>query len=207
MDTIFLQEKFDGTGDPAFVNVLRQEVRTYLPRAVETIRSNGLLTVNSRAEEDLTVVYGNEKYGMTLKLGGRCDFIHSKDRLDVWINDGKGSKHREKYVDADQLIWYAVQHYIKYHVAPTRLGFIFWKFPDDPIKWIVYDEEKMRGLLDDTFAVAKKIQLKMFDATPSGECHRCDYREKCDDGKKYIAHRRVETGGRIDNSIFDLEPV
>jgi hypothetical protein len=205
INEILTEEKFDRISDPAFVNVLRSDVRTYLPSAIETIRSNGFLTPNSRAEENLSVVYGNEKYGMTLKLGGYADFIHSKDRLDVWILDGKGSQHREKYVDADQLIWYAVQHYIKYHVAPTRLGFVFWKFPNDPIKWIDYDESKMRALLDDTFDVAKKIKLKVFDAKPSGECHRCDYREKCDDGKKYIAHRRVETGGRITDSIFDLE--
>jgi len=205
MDVVFLEEKFDRTTDPAFVNVLREEVRAYLPRSIETIRANGFLTANSRAEEDLTVEYGNAKYGMVLKLGGRADFIHSKDRLDVWILDGKGSQHREKYVDADQLVWYAVQHYIKYHVAPTRLGFVFWKFPDDPVKWVAYDESHMRALLDDTFQVAGKIKLKVFEATPSGECHRCDYREKCDDGKRYIAKRRVETGGRIESSIFDLE--
>lgn len=205
IDLIFLGEKFDRFSDPAFVNILRMDVMTYLPRAIETIKSNQLLTTNSHAENDLTVVYGNEKYGMTLKLGGRADFCHSKDRLDVWILDGKGSKYREKYVDSDQLIWYAVQHYIKYHVAPTRLGFIFWKFPDDPIKWIDYDESHMRILLDNVFGVAKKITLKVFNSTPSGGCHRCDYREKCEDGRKYIAHRRVETGGRIVDSIFDIE--
>ena len=205
IDTIFFKENFDRVSDPAFVNLLRRDLSIYLPRAIENIRLHGFLTPHSRAEENLSVVYGNDKYGMTLKLGGYADFIHSKDRTDVWIIDGKGSQHREKYADADQLIWYAVQHYIKYHVAPTRLGFIFWKFPDDPIKWIDYDESKMRALLDDTFDIAKKIKLKVFGATPSGECHRCDYREKCDDGKKYIAHRRVETGGRIDNSVFDIE--
>lgn len=205
IDAVFVEEKFDRATDPAFVNLLRQEVRTFLPSSIETIRSQGFLTVNSRAEEDLTVVYGNQKYGMTLKLGGRADFIHSKDRLDVWIIDGKGSQHREKYVDADQLVWYAVQHYIKYHVAPTRLGFAFWRFPADPVKWIAYDEGSMRALIDDTFDVAKKISLKVFQATPTGECHRCDYRERCDDGKRYIARRRVETGGRIESSIFDLE--
>jgi len=205
IDVVSLREKFDRSQDPAFVNLLRTDLITYLPKAIETIRSHGFLTPDSRAEDDLTVVYGNEKYGMTLKLGGIADFVHYKNRSDVWIIDGKGSKYREKYVDADQLVWYAVLHYIKYHVAPSRLGFAFWRFPNDPVKWIDYDESRMRSLLDDTFDVAKKIKLKCFDATPSGECHRCDYRIKCDDGKKYIAHRRVETGGRIENSTFSLE--
>ena len=202
---VFNEANFDPISDPAFVSTLKLEIQSYLPRSIETIRNQGFLTANSRAEEDLTVTYGSAKHGLTLKMGGRADFIHSKDRLDVWIIDGKGSQHREKYVDADQLVWYAVQHYLKFHVAPTRLGFVFWKFPDDPVKWIDYDGDTMRALVDDTFEIAKKIQLKVFDAKPSGDCHRCDYKERCDDGKKYIAHRKVETGGRIETSIFDLE--
>jgi len=184
----------------------RQDMLLYIPPGVETIRKLGLLTVNSRAEVDLTVLYGNDKYGMSIKLGGRADFIHSPDMRDVSIVDGKASKHREKYVDAEQLIWYAVQHYIKYRVAPTKIGFLFWSFPDDPIKWVAYDSQAMRASVDQTFDVAKKIQLKSFDATPSGECHRCSYKDKCEEGRKHIAHRRKETGGGyIENSMFDLE--
>jgi hypothetical protein len=204
---IFAQEKFDGDMDPAFCTLLRQDLHKYVPEGVEIIRQNELLTPRSKAEVDLTVEYANPKYELTLKIGGRSDFIHGKTEAEVWLMDGKASKHREKYVDSEQLIWYAVQHYIKFHVAPTRLGFMFWCFPEDPIKWIAYDNAAMRASLDKTFEVAKKIHLKQFDATPSGECHRCDFNGKCDDGQRYLAKRKVETGGRIENSMFDLEQV
>lgn len=203
IDLISSKEKFDKSLDPAFINILRSDLLTYIPTSIETIRSNGFLTPNSRAEEDLTVTYGDDRYGKTLKLGGRADFIHSKDRLDVWILDGKGSRHRDKYADPDQLIWYAVLHYIKYHVAPTRLGFVFWKFPNDSVKWIDYDETKMRHLLDDTFKIADKIESGEFEPTPSDKCSLCDYREKCDVGKKHISSRRV--GDRVEDSMFLLE--
>jgi len=208
MMNVFQNEKFDPEWDPGFLHVTRQSMLQFIPPGVETIKKLGLLTVNSRAEVDLTVLYWNDKYGMSIKVGGRCDFVHSPDMRDVWIIDGKASKHRERYVDSEQLIWYAVQHYIKYHVAPSRLGFVFWSFPDDPVKWIAYDSQAMRASLDATFDVGKKILLKSFDATPSGECHRCDYKDKCEDGRKHIAHRRKETsGGYVDSSIFDLESV
>lgn len=208
IESVFREAKFDPTSDHSFRSVVRQDMLKYVPAGVKTIQKLGLLTVNSRAEVDLSVLYGSEKYGMSVKMGGRADFVHSPDMRSVSIIDGKASKYREKYVDSEQLIWYAVQHYIKYHVAPVRLGFLFWAFPDDPIKWIAYDSQAMRASVDKTFEVAKKIQLKMFDATPSGVCHRCDYKGQCEDGRKYLAHRKRETGGGyIENSIFDLEMV
>src|SRR5512135_2229385 len=204
---IFDNEKFDPVTDPAFCNLLRQDLYKYVPTGVEIIRGNGLLSAQSQAESDLTILYTSQKYGLTLKIGGRSDFTHVKGEKDIWLMDGKASKHREKYVDSEQLIWYAVQHYVKYHIAPTRIGFMFWCFPEDPIKWVAYDNNAMRASIEKTFEVAKKIHLQQFDATPSGECHRCDYNTKCEDGQKYLAKRKVETGGRIENSIFDLEQV
>jgi len=204
---IFEEEQFDAAADPAFCTMLRQELFKVVPDGVEIIRNHKLVSPMSRAEVDLTVEYTSATYGMSVKIGGRSDFIHGTNESDVWLIDGKASKHREKYVDSEQLIWYAVQHYIKYHVAPTRLGFMFWCFPADPIKWIAYDNAAMRASIKETFGVAKKIQLKQFEATPSDECPRCDFRDKCEEGQRYIVKKKVEAGGRIENSIFDLESV
>lgn len=207
MTWTFQHEKWSPATDPGFVTALRNELHEFIPPSLEVIKQQGFLTVNSRAEDDLTVLYRSDKHDITMKLGGRADFIHGVSKLDIFIVDGKGSKYHEKYVDAEQLIWYAVQFYLRYHVAPTRLGFLFYRFPNDPVKWISYDGQAMRDLVEKTCEVGNKIRLKMFDATPSGECHRCDYRERCDEGRKYLAKRRVETGGRIDTSVLDLEPV
>ena len=199
------EEKYDA--EPGLQEVLECEVRALVPGGLEAIRVNEFLTPLSRAEADLTTECQSEKYGMTLKLGGRADFIHGKSRDNLWIIDGKASKHREKYVDSEQLIWYGVQHYVKYHVFPSRLGFLFWSFPDNPVTWIEYGPADMRASVDKTFETAKKIRLKQFDATPSSECYRCDYRPHCDGGSRWIANRKIESGGRIESSVFDPEIV
>jgi len=199
------EKRFDRTADPDFVSGLRGDMRELIPSVVKTIREHRLLNRCSRSEVDLTVVYSSKKHEMTLKIGGRSDFVHGPQPL--WIVDGKGGVHREKYVDSEQLIWYAVQHYLKYHVAPDRLGFLHYRFPKDPVQWIMYDEQAMRSNLKKTFDTAVLIRDGVFDAKPSGECHRCEFRVMCQDGVKYLASRRAANGGRVESSIFELEDV
>lgn len=182
---------------------IRDDLQQAIPGMLDTIRKYEFLTPYSRAEVDLSVIYSSEKFNLTMKLGGRADFIHSKDQRDIWILDGKGSKHREKYADPEQLIWYATQHYIKHHVAPTRLGFIFYKFPEDPVSWISYDEDALRLSLTKTFNIGKKIQLKMFDPAPSDECKLCDYKGVCPEGTKYLSAKKIDD--RVVDSMFDIE--
>jgi hypothetical protein len=204
----FRQEKgFDPSTDPTLETKLLNEARALVPGGLEVIRANGFLTPFSRAEADLTVTSQRDGYDFTLKLGGRCDFIHGQSRTDVWILDGKASQWREKYVDPQQLIWYGVQHYVKYHVMPTRLGFIFWSHPTNAVQWVEFTPADMRKSVEQTFETVKKIRLRQFDATPSSECYRCDYKDRCPDGKRWMANRKMEGGGRIESSIFDPEIV
>lgn len=201
---IAAEKKFGLTEDPEFTRELREDLEKFVPAGIEIIRKHGLLSTDSRAEVKLHVDHYDPKFGLTLRLGGYADFIH-RDGGQIWILDGKGSKYREQYVDPEQLIWYAVQFYLKFHVAPTRLGFIHWRFPDDPLQWIMYDDHSIRNSLNETFTVARNIKSGLFDPKTSSECHRCGYKEQCKEGKKYIAARRVESGGRIKSSIFELE--
>lgn len=205
MSEVFRKEKWDEATNPALCHQIRQDLRKYVPTTIDIIRKFSFLTPYTKAEVDLTVVYTSEKHGLTMKIGGRCDYVHSHDMRDVWILDGKASQHKDKYVDPEQLIWYAVQYYLKYRVAPTRLGFVFFRFPEDPVKWIAYDEEAMRASVTHTFDVAKRIHLKMFDPTPSDECKLCDYKNLCPEGSKYLSSQKVHE--RITDTLFDLEPV
>lgn len=205
IDDVCDMKRFDRSSHPDFMSDLRSDVRKFVPATIQTIRSHKLLNTHSRSEVDLTVDYRSQKHGISLRIGGRADFIHGPKP--IWIIDGKGSVHREKYVDSEQLIWYATQHYLKYHVAPDRLGFLHYRFPQDPVQWIVYDENAMRSNLFKTFDVAEKILSGKFGASPSGECHRCEFRILCQDGTKHLASRRVANGGRVESSIFDLEDV
>jgi hypothetical protein len=204
---VFTKEKWDPNIDSTVYPILTGQLRTMIPDSIEIIRSNGFLTPYSRAEVDLTVIFKHAKHNLTLKMGGRCDFIHGKDRSNIWILDGKASKYREKYVDSNQLIWYAIQHYIKYNVMPQRLGFIFWAFPQDPLSWIEFNNDIIHQVTNDIFDVCKKIQSKIFHTKPSKECNMCDYRLKCEDSNEYLSLSHLESGGRIVDSIFILEDI
>lgn len=195
------KEKFDVNSDLIFMQSLRDELQYYITCGIDTIRNNKLLTPDSRAEVDLTIMYTR---GITIKIGGRADFIHG-DRNNTWIIDGKGSKYRDKYLDSDQLIWYALQYYLKYHIAPTRLGFVFWKFPEDPIQWIDYDNNSLRASLNLTFEIAEKIRNREFGLKLSNACKFCGFHQYCSDGREYVKAMQVESVKYVENSIFDLE--
>lgn len=205
--TILEEEGFERSSDARYVATVEDEIRELVPSGLETIRAHRLVSENSHAELKLNVTYPSEKRGFSVRLGGKADFVHYHSPLDVWILDGKGSRHREKYVDSEQVIWYATQHYLKFHVAPSRIGFIYWRFPDDPIQWVEYGSQSIKDSLDLTLDVVEKIRLKLFDPKPSSDCHGCDYKGLCEEGTKYLAERRVASGGRIGDSIFDMDHV
>ncbi len=201
---VYAKEEFDPLSDRSFDLTLRNDLETYVPGGVETIRRHRLVTPGSVAELDLTQEY--RRGDVTMKLGGRADFLHRGPGPSVTLQDGKGSKYREQYVDTSQLVWYATLHYLKYGVAPDRVGFIYWRFPADPLQWVDYGEPDMRTVLDRAFETEEKVRLQMFDPSPSVNCRRCDYVSGCAEGREFIAAVKVE-GSRVESSMFDLEQV
>ncbi len=205
MEHIFINEKWDPASDPHTVAAIRRDVKEYVPTTIDAIKTHKLISPATRAEFSLQVDYKSPKHGMTVRIGGKVDFLHPLP-LGSYIIDGKGTSYREEYTDTAQLIWYATQHYIKFHKAPARIGFLYYKFPKDPVQWVSYDEHSIRNCLDTTFEVAKKIRLKMFDPTPSLECKRCDYRPHCPKGQEFIADRSLSgVDNRITNSTLDID--
>lgn len=199
------KEKFEISMDRPFEITLLNDLETYVPGGVDTIRRHKLVTPGSVAELDLTQEYS--RGGVVLKLGGRADFLHRGPGPEsVTLQDGKGSKYREQYVDTTQLVWYATLHYLKYRIAPDRLGFIYWRFPADPLQWVDYGEADMRMVLDRAFETEEKVRLKVFDASPSVNCRRCDYLKECEEGRDFVAAVKVESS-RVESSMFDLEQV
>lgn len=204
MAEVFAKEKFDPATDPSYVATLRNDLKTYVPAGVEVIRRHRLLTPGSKAEVDLTVEY--TRGGVTLKLGGKADFIHPTD-VEESLLDGKSSRHRGTYVDPYQIIWYASLHYLKFHRAPTKIGFLHWRFPADPLQWVDYGEADVRKCVDDAFDVAEKVRLKMFAPTVGQQCRRCDFRKYCDEGREYVVERDPERPDAVQTSVFDVERV
>jgi CRISPR/Cas system-associated exonuclease Cas4 (RecB family) len=204
INQIFATEQFLPISDPGYVTTLRNDLDTYIPAGIDVIRKNRLLSPTSVAERDLTQDY--VRGGKKLRLGAKIDFIHPFND-EIIIIDGKGSRHRDKYVDSNQLIWYATLYYLYYGVAPSRLGFLYWRFPSDPLQWIDYNEDDMRKSIETAFDTANKIHLNMFDAKPSSACKLCEYSFSCPEGREYIATTRSDSDNRITDSVFDLEQI
>jgi hypothetical protein len=196
------EKKYDLAEDRHFAVSLQNDIETYVPTTVDIIRQHKLVTPGSVAEFDLTQEY--TRGGVTMKFGGRADFLHRAGQGSVTIQDGKGSKYREAYVDSMQLIWYATLHYLKYRVAPDRIGFIYWRFPSDPLQWVDYGVNDMREVIDRAFDTEEKVRLKVFGATPSVNCRRCDYLSGCEEGADFVSSVRVEAA-RVVSTTFDLE--
>ena len=196
---VLKEEDWDEFSDPNLIHEIRQELRDLIPKVIDVIRERGLVTLYSCAERKLDIT--KSKNGLSVILGGRADFIHGSDLRDIWIIDGKGSKYREKYVDSDQLVWYATLYYLRYRIAPTRIGFLFYRFPEDPIVWVNLDENAMRSLINKTFEIAEKIKAGVFPATPSGECKLCDYKDICEEGSEHLISIRPKKEFILDDSI------
>jgi len=207
-----IDETFDKEGyirgtDASYEANLRDLLSKYVPTGLETIKKHRFLTPHSQAELDLTVRYQSDDMDYVIKLGGRADFIHGDDLTNVYILDGKASAYRDKYVDSEQLIWYATQYYLRNSVAPRRLGFVFWSFPEDPVTWVAYGSDDMRSCVSKTVTVVEKIKRGEFESKPSGECNRCSYKHLCSDGTRHLAALKVNKQGRIDTDLFDMEAV
>jgi hypothetical protein len=194
---------FDVTHDRSFYNSLLDDLKFLIPPAIDNIRKHRLLSSNTTVEHKLDVVYKGEEHEFI--IGGRADFVHSFTREDVWIVDGKATK--KKSADYDQLVWYSIQHYLKYGVLPKRIGFFFYKFPDNPMKWVVLDESLLKSSLKNTEEAVRKINLGLFKASTSGHCYLCDYKNSCEEGSEYIADKKKSNFIDVEDSIFHIDTI
>lgn len=188
-----------------FRTKLIEDLEKFVPLGVKTIKDNKLLSNHSRSEVKLDITYATDN--LSIKFGGRTDFLHIFDKNQAWILDGKGSKWRDKYIDPEQLIWYATQFFLRYHMAPSRLGFIFWRFPEDPIQWVSYGDGDIRANLKQTIDIVNKIIDKEFDPTPGSYCNLCGYAPQCENGTAYRNAHKLAKSALIESSIFDLERI
>lgn len=178
------------------------DVRDTVPRGLRIIRQHRLLGPRTDAEFKLDLEFEGHV------LAGRADFIihRLKPDDDLLIVDGKGSKHRGKYVDPTQLFWYAMLFWLQSMKQgsprlPDKLAFLFWKFnPDESMDWLDVSESDVSDLLESTQEAIRKIEgLKkmllpnapvdavrgVFTPNASEEsCRFCPYASKCPPGEK-----------------------
>jgi hypothetical protein len=161
--------------------VLKDVLET-IPIGLDTIRRNRLVGPRMEAELKLDTKFGG------YIMGGRSDFVIQRVAPfnDLVILDGKGSKHREKYVDGSpikkgakvegvQLKWYAVLYRAKRNVVPDKLGYIFWRFSgDEAMEWITFSERDLDDLKAEVLSVIARIDKsarKLEDASDTPQAH------------------------------------
>jgi hypothetical protein len=138
-----------------------------IPIGIQTIRENRFVGPRMDTEFKLDFKFG--KY----IIGGRSDFIiqRVKPFNDLVILDGKGSKHREAYVDGHklakgkkiegtQLKWYALLYKAKIGKVPDGIGYIFWRFEGErAIEWVEFSEQDLYELRVEVLSVLKRIDV------------------------------------------------
>ena len=181
--------------------VLLEDVLNSIPRGIQIIRSHRLLGTDAEAEVNLdTSIAGH-------RVGGRADFIMTriKPHGDLVILDGKGSKHRDKYVDAWQLKWYAMLWRERTQSVPAQLGFVYWRSePEESVDWVPFSTKDLDDLKDTVVQAASNIEdsttqlkelppeqhgvllPKLFPESPSRECKLCAYLQLCPAGNAYV---------------------
>lgn len=168
-----------------FLDSIRETCYDLIPKGVDNIKKNGLMAPFAQAEADLAFTYEHPSRAFPIQFLGRADFVYYHSKTDVRIFDGKASKYRHKNVHEEQLKLYATLFYLKYHVAPTQLGFIYWYFPKKPIDLVYFDADDLVGMINSCYKTAEKILDREFRAKPAGHCHICPYLGQCNSGQEY----------------------
>lgn len=188
---------------PNYVSMeeLLADVRDTIARAIRIVRFYRLAGPRMEAESKLdSDVKGH-------RLGGRADFIirRTKPHEDLVILDGKGSKHRAKYIDPRQLRWYAMLYRLRFNALPDKLGFVYWRFdPPESIDWVDFSSEDIDELLEEVLGSVASIERGM--ARRQGEtiertqrsfptrasrdnCRFCNFLSICTDGQEVMQKR------------------
>jgi hypothetical protein len=175
------------------VDSIYDEVRKSIPNGLAIIKTHRFLGPVAVAEMKLD--YDVEGH----TLGGRADFVieRTHPHSDLIILDGKGSKHRGKFVDGMQLRWYAMLYRFRYHRIPDKLGFVFWRWgPNKAVDWVDFTPEGLEDLCKEILANIAKIEAGQaalrgcppsqggpFPAIPEErQCSLCSFVTVCPEG-------------------------
>lgn len=143
---------------------LTRDVIAAIGRGLWTIKENLFLAKDAQAELKLDCVV-RDHY-----IAGRADFVMRRvqhgDRI---IIDGKGTHHtivekgvrKGKYLDEDQLIWYAWLFREQYQRLPDRLAYLFWYYePPTSVAWVDVRLEDVMELKERVLGVADSLLRK-----------------------------------------------
>ncbi len=149
---------------------------------LRTMKAHQLLGIYARSEVKLL-----GHLTKWLPVGGKADFVIRRDDTGITMLDGKNGATKMKYVDPDQLRWYALMYALSFGKLPDRIGFVWYRFPYDEatgeqgLDWVTFTKRDLKELADRAQEVRLKQRKGLFDPTPSGEaCRYCDYESVCE---------------------------
>ena len=186
---------------------------------LKTMKRNRLLGPYARAEVDLSTVLDGE-----VPIAGRPDLIVRRDDIGLSIYDGKNSLNPGKYTNPDQLRWYALCFYLAYQTLPSRLAFVYFRYPEgvppkdyegDPETWtglveVPFQKDDLKVISHRARETYRAIIAEEFDPTPSTKsCKFCDYQGVCEARKSTVQVRtkrlKSEAESVIDSSTGIIE--
>lgn len=164
---------------------------------LNTMKAHKLLGPESNSE----VRYIGQLDG-GVKIGGKVDMVIRRRDTGLTVLDGKNSKHKDKYLNPDQLRFYALCIKAETGELPDRLGFVYYRFPYDAelgeegVGWIPCTEADLQGLAHRATVTWKGMHEEKFEATPvPSQCRFCDYESVCPQRQAQIEMNRKKRGG------------
>jgi CRISPR/Cas system-associated exonuclease Cas4 (RecB family) len=151
------------------VEVLERDCQAAIPIFIQTVKKERLIGESNEAEKEIF-------FNLTpmFTLSGRVDFLIKRKNLKVLL-DGKGTKYGDKYLDRDQLVFYALIMFLQGLKVADKHGFWFWRTGE--ILWQDITHDALENLLDRIKESLFFVQKGNFEATPSSKaCKFCPYR-------------------------------
>lgn len=201
---------------------LVEAIREAIPRGLETIRFHRLIGRDAKAEVKLDMPIDGHI------IGGRADFVMTRvaPHEDLIILDGKGSRHREKYVDDRQLLWYAMLYRLRFGKTPDKLGFVYWRSePEKAVDWVFFSEKALDDMQETVLSYVRTIEegvealakgdeekrrlvmAETFQAQPGEKCKLCAYTALCPAGQSYTSKSHqipVYAGAGVEDVGLDV---
>jgi len=182
----------------------RDAVRGY----VQTMKAHRFLGPYARAEVRLL---GQVNKWVT--VGGIADVVVRRADTGVTIIDGKYTRHKMRFVDMDQLRWYALAFFLMYKQMPDRLAFVWYRFPhgtetpDDDgnltketgVEWVPFTREDLQGLAVRAVDARDGMREEKFEPNPVPTyCNFCDFELVCPERQ---AQRNKNSANRTPSQV------
>jgi len=183
------------------------QIEEIIPKVLTGIKREKLLGPYARSEIILRAQLQSSYY-----LYGIVDFLIRQSTNEVLLIDGKASKHREKYVDEEQVDFYSLAFRLVHNRRPDKVGYFYYRFADDEeqaFDWHVPDAESEEKIRQNLVAAFTNIQKKRFGATPSpSTCKWCPYETVCTERQQQImAAREKKRWNRAERGEETLPPL